>query len=209
MLSIIGVDAERRARQVMDHRHFPTHTTDTAPHSARAVLEGTTRKFGFVPSPVARQATSPETLQGFLKAVALFDASTLSPMEREVVTFVVATGNGCDYCVAMHSATLAGTGADGELLNALRDQRVLPVVRLERLREFTLAVIAAAGAVADEELERFLAAGFTPRNALEVVLGIGAYTISTYANRMTAAPLDPPFEPFAWEPRAAAGTMAR
>lgn len=192
----------------MDHRHFPSHTLDTAPDGARAVLEGTRRKFGFVPSPVARQATSPETLQGFLGAVALFDAGTLAPVEREVVTFVVATRNECRYCVAMHSATLDATGAGGDLLSALREQRVLPVIRLESLRQFTIAVLEAAGAVADEDLEGFLAAGFSPRNALEVVLGIGAYTISTYANRMTAAPLDPPFEPFVWEPDSAAGTMA-
>jgi len=53
-----------------------------------------------------------------------------------------------------------------------------------------------------------LAPGFTPRNALEVVLGIGAYPISTFTNRMTAAPLDPPFEPFGWGARTTAGTMA-
>ena len=36
----------------------------------------------------------------------------------------------------------------------------------------------------------FLAHGYTTRNALEVVLGIGTYTMSTLANRMTRAPLD-------------------
>jgi hypothetical protein len=38
--------------------------------------------------------------------------------------------------------------------------------------------------------------GYTPRNALEVVLGIGAYTMSTLANRMTGAPLDEQLKPF-------------
>jgi hypothetical protein len=36
------------------------------------------------------------------------------------------------------------------------------------------------------------------RNALEVVLGVGTYTLSTYANRLTDAPLDDPLTPFAW-----------
>jgi len=36
----------------------------------------------------------------------------------------------------------------------------------------------------------FLASGYTTQNALEVVLGIGAYTLSTLANRLTDAPVD-------------------
>ncbi len=35
-----------------------------------------------------------------------------------------------------------------------------------------------------DELTAFLAAGYTHRNALEVVLGIGTYTMSTFANRL-------------------------
>jgi hypothetical protein len=31
-----------------------------------------------------------------------------------------------------------------------------------------------------------------------VVLGVAAYTLSTYANRLTQAPLDAPFQAFAW-----------
>lgn len=44
------------------------------------------------------------------------------------------------------------------------------------------------GAVGDEETRAFLGAGYTPQNALEVVLGVGAYTISTFANRLIDAP---------------------
>ncbi|HET9079849.1 MAG TPA: hypothetical protein VFO01_04960 [Trebonia sp.] len=43
----------------------------------------------------------------------------------------------------------------------------------------------------------FLARGFTRRNALEVVTGIGAYTLSTLANRLTGAPVDEELKAFA------------
>ena len=39
-------------------------------------------------------------------------------------------------------------------------------------------------------LRDFLAGGYTAQNALEVVLGIGTYTMSTLANRLTGAPVD-------------------
>jgi alkylhydroperoxidase family enzyme len=51
-------------------------------------------------------------------------------------------------------------------------------------------VLASAGAVDDQQLAAFFARGYTAQNALEVVLGIGAYTMSTLANRMTRSPVD-------------------
>ena len=42
-------------------------------------------------------------------------------------------------------------------------------------------------ATAEQELAEFLDAGFTTRNALEVVLGIGTYTMSTLGNRLVRA----------------------
>ena len=40
--------------------------------------------------------------------------------------------------------------------------------------------------------------GYTAENALEVVLGIGTYTMSTLANRLVRAPLDDRLMAFAW-----------
>jgi len=54
------------------------------------------------------------------------------------------------------------------------------------------------GEVGDAALEAFLTHGFTREQALDVVLGVGLYTLSTYANRLTRATLDPPLEPLAW-----------
>lgn len=48
-------------------------------------------------------------------------------------------------------------------------------------------MLATAGEVPEEEIGEFLAAGFTRRNALEVVLGIGTYTMSTLGNRLVRA----------------------
>ncbi|MER6593752.1 carboxymuconolactone decarboxylase family protein, partial [Micromonospora purpureochromogenes] len=73
---------------------------------------------------------------------------------------------------------------------------------LEALRRFTLAVLDHCGAVPQGELDAFLAAGWRPRHALDVVLGVGTYTISTFANRLTGAPLDSALAGYAWEPAA-------
>ncbi|MFB7216466.1 carboxymuconolactone decarboxylase family protein [Streptomyces sp. NPDC056255] len=176
---------------------FPDHTLESAPAAARRTMTAVATKQGYLPSGVARLATSPELLDGFLKASAVFESTTLDPLSREVLIMTMATGNDCHICVAMHTAKLTALGADPEVIAALRERRTLPDERLEAVREFTRAVIATAGAVDDATLQAFLAHGYTARNALEVVLGIGAYTMSTLANRMTGAPVDPQLAAFA------------
>jgi alkylhydroperoxidase family enzyme len=65
------------------------------------------------------------------------------------------------------------------------------------MQAFTLEVLETTGAVDDEQLAAFYRHGYTARNALEVVLGIGAYTMSTLANRMTRSPVDDRLAAFA------------
>ena len=62
---------------------------------------------------------------------------------------------------------------------------------------FTLRVLDSAADVGETALAAVLALGYTHQNALEVVLGIGAYTMSTLANRLTGAPVDPQLSQFA------------
>jgi AhpD family alkylhydroperoxidase len=181
---------------------FTAHTAETAPAPARRAIEGVRRQFGWLPTPVALMADSPQLLAGFLTANAGFEQTDLTPLEREVVVLAVATTNECHVCVALHTGTLTRLGATTELITALRAGSVLPESRLEALRRFTLAVLDHRGAVPDDEMEDFLAAGYQPRHALDVVFGVGAYTISTFANRLTRAPLDPPLAAHAWAPAA-------
>ncbi|GAB1515901.1 carboxymuconolactone decarboxylase family protein [Actinophytocola sp. KF-1] len=179
---------------------FVDHTAETAPEAARRTLAATEKKFGYLPTAVARLAESPQLLDGFLKLTAIFDSTSLDPLARETLVMTMATHNACHLCVAMHTAALERLDADPALVTALREDKPLPDERLQALRDFTLTVLAHKGDVPDADLAAFVAAGFTTRQALEVVLGIGAYTLSTFANRLSRAPLDEPMTPFAWEP---------
>ena len=181
---------------------FTAYEPDTAPAAARPVMAGVRRSLGHLPAAVGLMAGSPELLKGFLAANAAFEATDLDPVAREVVVLTVATRNGCHLCVAMHTATLVRHGAAPELIEALRTGAALPDPRLEALRRFTVAVLDHRGAVPDADLDALLAAGWQRRHALDVVLGVGTYTISTFANRLTEAPLDAPLAAYAWTPAA-------
>jgi AhpD family alkylhydroperoxidase len=176
---------------------FTVHNLESAPVASRRLMEATVKQQGHLPGAVALLAESPELLGTFLKASSTFDASTLEPLAREVVIMTMAVRNGCHICVAMHTARLNAIGADAGLIAALRAGAPLDDPRLAAVQQFTLQVLATAGQVDDDELKTFVDAGFTPRNALEVVLGIGTYTMSTLANRLVRAPLDEPLKAFA------------
>ena len=177
---------------------FDDHTIESAPAAARRFMAATQNHLGYLPAATARWASSPHLLEGFAKLNAIFENGTLDPVAREVVVMTIATRNGCHVCVAMHTAALTALGADAELIAALRGAAPLADGRLDALRVFTLRLLEEAGDVGDEALQAFLASGYTRQNALEVVLGIGTYTMSTLANRLTGAPLDDPLRAFAW-----------
>jgi AhpD family alkylhydroperoxidase len=179
---------------------FPEHTIDSAPPGSRRFMAATQNHLGYLPAATARWAASPHLLEGFAKLNALFENGTLDPVAREVVVMTIATRNGCHICVAMHTARLTAVGAPADVIAALREAGPLPDQRLDAIRAFTLRVLDTAGDVGSEALRAFLASGYTRQNALEVVLGIGTYTMSTLANRLTAAPLDDELSAFAWAP---------
>ncbi len=177
---------------------FTDHTIESAPAGARRFMAATRDHLGYLPAAVARMAASPHLLDGFGRLTAIFGGSTLDPVAREVVVMTIATRNGCHVCVAMHTAALTALGADAQLIDALRSAAPLADERLDALRVFTLRLLDTAGDVGDQTLQAFLASGYTRQNALEVVLGIGTYTMSTLANRLTGAQLDDPLRGFAW-----------
>ena len=173
-----------------DLEFFTEHSTESAPPAARRFLTATRDHLGYLPAGMARMAASPQLTDGFMKLTAIFENTALDPVAREVVVMTVATRNGCHMCVAMHTARLTELGASAELIAALRAAGPLPDERLDAVRVFALRVLDTTGDVGDPALRDFLAAGYTAQNALEVVLGIGTYTMSTLANRLTGAPVD-------------------
>ena len=169
---------------------FADQTLESAPTEAQRLMKTTASHLGYLPVALARMAISPQLMDGFLKASGLFEHTTLDPLARETLVMTMAVRNGCHICVAMHTASLTRLGAGQELIDDLRAGTPVADERLAALQAFTLEVLETAGAVDDDQLAAFFKHGYTPRNALEVVLGIGAYTMSTLANRMTRSPVD-------------------
>jgi AhpD family alkylhydroperoxidase len=182
-----------------DNTRFSALTIETASDAARPMLKASASNFGFLPSPLAKAARSPALLKHLLAGFGAFERTSLSEVEREVVAFTVAFEMECDYCMAMHSAMLAhAPNVPAGFVDALRAGQPLADSKLEALHQFVRETVQKRGRVAEVRWRMLEAAGFTEEQALDVLLGVGVYLMSTLTNVVTKADIDPPFADFKW-----------
>lgn len=179
---------------------FTTHTVETAPEGSQPLLEKSVKAWRRIPNLHAIMAESPQTLQAYHDLHDLFTQTSLTAEERTVVWLTVSVANECHYCVPAHTAIAHVDKLEQPLIDALRSGESLADAKLDSLRQFTLALVKKNGQVSDEEQAAFLAAGYTPKHALEVIVGIAQKTISNFVNHLTPTPLDDFAKKYAWTP---------
>ncbi|MGB0119823.1 MAG: hypothetical protein WBP55_02575 [Solirubrobacterales bacterium] len=179
---------------------FPLHDENTAPEASKDLLAESNEKNGMIPGLHATMAEAPGLLEGYQQLGKLFVNSSFDKDELTVVWQSINVEHACHYCVPAHTAIAKSMKVDDSITNALRDGTPLPDEHLEALRTFTLAMVRERGNVDDEAVQAFLDAGYTKRQALEVILGISQKVMSNYTNHLAQTPIDAPFEKFAWEP---------
>lgn len=176
------------------------HDETTAPEAARPALAATKKLFGFIPNLTGAMADAPSVLEGYAALGKAFGETSLSPVEREVVTLTVSFHNGCVYCMSGHSMLASMARMEAGDLEALRTGGSMPTSRLEALRVFTKKLLENRGRITDADLDAFLGAGYTRRQAMEVPLGIAFKTLSNFSHRLQPVPVDKAVEPHLWSP---------
>lgn len=169
---------------------FTTYTRETAPAASKPVLDEVSKAFGFVPNLQANMAESPELLAGYTALWDLVAKSTLTPHEQQVVYLTANFEHNCHYCMAGHTTLAKMIKMDPAVIAALRAGGALPDAKLEALHRFTTIVVRERGFVPEAEVDSFLAAGYTRRNVLEVVLGVATKVMSNYTNHLVGTQLD-------------------
>lgn len=171
---------------------------------ARTRLEETRSSLGFVPNMYAVMANSPGLLDTYVHGYGRFrEGSGFTPAEQEVVLLAISRENGCTYCVAAHSFLADKmSGVPAKVTDAIRDGEPIPDTRLAALHDFTRILVAKRGLPSRADVAAFLAAGYSERQILEIVLAIAVKTLSNYANHLFHTPVDAVFAARAWtDPR--------
>lgn len=177
---------------------YTVHSEQTAPESARPILTQVKGKLGFVPNLLGTMADAPALLKGYLALADIFDGTSFSPTERQVVLLATSRTNGCAYCMAAHTVIAGMQKVPDDVVKSLRDGTPINDPKLEALRLFAGEVADKRGYPSGESLKRFLSAGYTKSQVLEVVLGVGMKTLSNYTNHIADTQLDQAFAPAQW-----------
>ena len=172
---------------------FTIHTLDTAPQASRQILQSTEKQLGFIPNLYAVFAESPISLEALQTLSDLFDKTSFTSIERQLVLLSISRYRNCSYCLAAHGTLAKVQKIPQEIIYAVYYSESLPDSKLEALRTFTQAVLEAEGWVKHDALQAFYQAGYQKQHVLEVVLGISFKTLSNYVNHINDTPIDKNF----------------
>ncbi|MCH2547230.1 MAG: carboxymuconolactone decarboxylase family protein [Alphaproteobacteria bacterium] len=180
-------------------KNFTIHTADSASAEGNEELKKSKKKYGFIPNFIAVAAEAPSVVRSYDALTSEFEKTSLSATQRQVVFLAASTENGCDFCVPAHTAAVKSDASiDDGVAESLRNGEPLEDEKLEALASFTRSLLRNKGNVSNQEIESFLDADYTRQQALEVMVGLAAKTLSNFINNMADTPLNKELSEFAW-----------
>lgn len=178
---------------------FQINTLEDAPEHAKEVLAKVKDKYGFVPNLLGALSEAPQAAEAYLFLGDALRNTSLTTEELHVVWFTVNTIHECTYCMAAHSGIAKRDGVADEVIETARAGTDYADPKLQALKDFTTKMVINRGWVSPEEIEAFLATGYTRQTVLEIILTISHKVLSNYTNHVVETPVDKPFEAFAWQ----------
>ena len=199
--AVVRPDGQRclTSAKATEMTEFSTYTIETAPESAKPILQSALNGYGFVPNLYANMAEAPSILEGYTTLSIIFGKTNLSETERQIILMTNNRLNGCKYCMAAHTTLSQMGGVPNDVIKALRNNTPLTDPKLETLRQFAIAINEGRGWPTDAQINVFLAAGYTRQTVLEVILGTALKVMSNYTNHVAQTELDDAFTVNAWE----------
>lgn len=177
---------------------FPVHTIESAPERSKPALQQLQSAFGMIPNLIGKMATSPVLIDSLVGLFGKVHGSSFTEAQVQIVLLTDAVTNGSPWAVAFHTALALKEGIDPTDVQAIRDGRLPKDNKLAALSRLAKTMIEKRGRLGDEEINRFLAAGFDKDHLLEVIAAVAASTITNYTGNITGPSLDAPFQDHAW-----------
>jgi alkylhydroperoxidase family enzyme len=178
---------------------YPIQTIASAPEKSKPALEQLQQGFGGVlPNLPAAIANSPKLINSLVGLFQQVHSRGLTEPENQIVLLTDAVTNASRYAVAFHTALAIQQGISSEETDAIREARLPSDRRFAALSSLAKTLIEKRGHLSEQELDAFIAAGFTKEQVLEVIAIVAASTITNYAGTITNPPLEDRFQQFAW-----------
>ncbi len=178
---------------------FPLHTIESAPEGAKPALKQLQAAFGMLPNIAGKMATSPVLINSLIGLFGNVHGGSFSEAQVQIVLLTDAVTNASAWAVAFHTTLALKEGIDPADVQAIRGGRLPKDGKFAALSALARAMIEKRGRLSDQDVERFLAAGFGKDHLLEVIAAVAASTITNYTASITHPPVETPFQDHAWE----------
>jgi uncharacterized peroxidase-related enzyme len=174
-------------------RILPVSDTTTTDAAAQQ-LAITKQMFGSVPNMFATAAQSAPTLTALNGFFAALGKAPLGGKVGEQVAIAVAQANGCEYCLAAHTA-IGGMHrvSPANLASARRGHSDDPTA--QAAISLALDIVRTKGRVSDATLASARAAGLTDSAIVEVVGHVALNLFTNYLNNLAGTVIDFPAVP--------------
>lgn len=177
---------------------FQVHAIDSAPERSRPVLRQLQETFGIVPNIAGAMAESPVLIGAFINLFQKVHSGTFTEAQIQTLLLTNAVTNACSWAVAFHTALALNEGLTPADVEAIREGRAPADRQHAALSTLAKTAIEKRGHLDDEDVNRFLDAGFRRDQVLEVLAATAASAITNYVGSITQPPLEAQFQVHAW-----------
>jgi AhpD family alkylhydroperoxidase len=143
-------------------------------------------------------AESPALLEGYLALTQIFNKTSLSETEKQIMMMTANRLHRCDYCMAAHT-TIAKAAVPADVIRALRDNTPIADSKLEVLRQFTIGVVESRGWLTQQDIANLITAGYSQQTVFDVILGTSLKIMSNYTTSVAHTELDEVFKTDIWQ----------
>ncbi len=170
---------------------IPPVVPESAVGKAKVLMDTVKSKLGMVPNIARAMANSPAALDGYLTLSGALSQGDFSAQQREQIALAVAQVNGCNYCLAAHSAVGKMVGLTSEqILDSRRGTAIDP--RSDAVVRFAKQVVEKRGWVTDGDLADARAAGLNNTAITEIVANVALNIFTNYFNHVAETDIDFP-----------------
>jgi uncharacterized peroxidase-related enzyme len=157
----------------------------------QALLSAIHQAFGATPAMFKTVAQSPAALKMMWGAFGALGSGVIEPKLGEQIAVAVADRNGCEYCLAAHTALGRKAGASAaEMAAAQAGESADP--KTNAALRFALKLVDARGQVGDTDVQALRAAGFDDGQVVEILAHVALNLFTNYVNVAFAVPVDFP-----------------
>jgi AhpD family alkylhydroperoxidase len=168
-------------------------TRDQVSPTNQVLFDHLNKAIGSVPNLFAVFAHSENALGTYL---AMSGAKTsLRAKEKEIVNLIVSQVNGCEYCLAAHTAIAKMQGLTDDQILEIRRGSISFDSKLDALVKIAKSITENKGHADEQLVDNFYAAGYNEGSLIDVVIAVGDKTITNYLYALTGIPIDFPQAP--------------